>query len=167
MRKFNSDEKKYRDRNKNNRENNRFFRNAYRKDFRDENFVFRQQKTYFGKKQEYLKQNESNTNIITNQIENRYENINFEKKNDDEFENFVYNLFFEFLGVCKKCGIIKKKFSSNNVFHSHIQNCIETFTFSTNKSDQKKFSKLFIIKSIVSEVVKNGFEFRTYRYVTI
>jgi hypothetical protein len=54
-----------------------------------------------------------------------FEDIDSTEKNDDEKNQFLYNLNINSSDICKKCDTSREKFKFNNLFHKHIRECFD------------------------------------------
>jgi hypothetical protein len=121
-------------------------------------------KTFVGEKN----QNTQKLNSQTNQNE-FFEDIDPAEENDEENQNdqFMYNLDINSPGICRKCGIKREIFRSNNVFHFHIRVCFDDKTklakalMTQSDVDDKKIS---IITSQVKNIAHKEYGFRFYQY---
>ena len=100
-----------------------------------------------------------------------YEKIDPNEKYDDEEseDQYSYNVTMKSPGVCKKCGIPKKKFKSNNLFHSHIRGCKRKPSKPVVQSPQTpvKIPNLPVIESTAPSTIGNGLGFRSYHFAMI
>ena len=153
------DKKRYKNRYQDKNKYRNKFREYERSNVRFQDFQF--QKTY----NDSYEYEDSYANDET------YEKIDFNKKYDDEdSENqYAYNLIMKNKKVCKKCGIFKKKFNSNNLFHAHIRGCRRKSPKSVMKNFQTStnISNLSVIKFTTSFTINNDLNFRNYHFVMI
>jgi superfamily II helicase len=114
-----------------------------------------------------IEKSQKNENNVLNQNES-FEDIDSAEENDeeDQDEQFVYNLNINSLEVCKKCDEKRETFKFNNVFHIHIRDCIDDET--KIKITSKQYSQnLSLIKSRVKDTIHKSYDFRSYQYAIV
>ncbi len=77
----------------------------------------------------------------------------------------MYNLNINFSNICKKCETSRERFKFNNLFHSHIRDCIDDESKLSILTEQK-LESLSMIKSRATNVVQKNYDFRSYQFVT-
>ncbi len=119
-------------------------------------------KAYVRKKQNQ-RSNENEENIY--EQKESFEDIDSAEKNDrnDDDDQFVYILSIDISSICKKCDKKREIFKSNNIFHSHIRDCIDDEA--KINITLKQHNDLLVIKSRAKNTVHKEYDFRFYQYV--
>jgi hypothetical protein len=110
-----------------------------------------------------IEKSQKNEDNVMNENES-FEDIDSTKKNDEDDQNnqFIYNLNINSSEVCKKCDIKRKTFKSNNAFHAHIRECSDDEKLNLSES---KFEDLSIIESHAKIIIHKRYDFKSYQYV--